>query len=81
MTASFLCDVISFVAFILTLVDGNFTQWEIWSGCSVTCGKGVQRRFRSCTKPPPSNGGQDCIGDRLETRECVKPPCPGDTTS
>ncbi|XP_022801334.1 mucin-like protein [Stylophora pistillata] len=51
-------------------VDGNFSEWENWSTCSSTCGRGVQIRYRSCTSPPPSNGGQDCTGARMETREC-----------
>lgn len=41
----------------------------------MTCGSGVQTRYRSCTSPPPSNGGEDCSGDRFETKACQEPGC------
>ena len=34
------------------------------------CGGGIQERARTCTNPPPSNGGKDCVGDNIEEREC-----------
>ena len=45
----------------------------------MTCGTGVQTRYRSCTKPPPSNGGEDCSGDRFETKACEEPGCAGNS--
>ncbi|XP_048251341.1 SCO-spondin-like [Haliotis rufescens] len=72
----------------LVPVNGSFTQWTEWTGppCSVTCGAGpsvVRRRSRSCTNPPPSNGGNGCFGDVLQTisTPCSFPECGGLCTS
>ncbi|XP_078352256.1 mucin-like protein, partial [Oculina patagonica] len=59
-------------------VDGNFTQWGLWTPCSQTCGNGTQLRFRNCTNPPPQHGGKDCVGPRNETQECFVEACPVD---
>ena len=34
-------------------------------------------RTRTCTNPPPSNGGNPCAGPASETAECDKGVCPG----
>ena len=34
------------------------------------CGGGIQERARTCTNPPPAHGGEDCVGDNKEEREC-----------
>lgn len=59
-------------------VDGLWSNWEEWGPCTKSCGGGVQRRIRSCTNPPPANGGKDCIGQREETQICNQNACPGD---
>eukprot|EP00058_Branchiostoma_floridae_P027786 XP_002613277.1 hypothetical protein BRAFLDRAFT_68242 [Branchiostoma floridae] len=51
-------------------VDGGWSEWSAWSGCSVTCGVGTQTRDRSCTNPAPANGGAVCEGDTEETQVC-----------
>ena len=51
-------------------VDGGYSQFGDWSACSVTCGRGNQTRMRTCTEPPPSQGGADCVGEASETRPC-----------
>ena len=43
----------------------------------MTCGAGQQERVRTCTNPPPSNGGAQCSGSNKETRKCDKGPCKG----
>ena len=47
--------------------------------CSKTCGGGVQTRKRTCTNPPPPNGGENCsgLGSDSSTRECNNQECPG----
>ena len=66
-------------SFDITAVPGNYTSWSEWGECSVTCGGGVQRRSRTCTNPPPSNGGPSCIEQNLgpaeEEQECNTQDC------
>ena len=65
------------IPFCPLIVDGGFTNWGPWERCSSTCGVGSQFRFRTCTNPPPSNNGSDCVGRRNETQACNSGPCPG----
>ncbi|CAH3171117.1 unnamed protein product [Porites lobata] len=57
-------------------VDGGHSPWTRWSLCSVTCNNGTQQRFRTCTNPPPANGGEPCAGESEETKACINPTCP-----
>ncbi|XP_059164384.1 SCO-spondin-like [Physella acuta] len=57
-------------------VDGVFGSWSEWSGCSKTCGAGIQWRSRICTGP--FYGGKDCQGDRNQTQSCNTFNCPVD---
>jgi len=47
-------------------IDGGWTQWTVWSGCTTSCtaahssGPGNQVRRRTCTNPAPGPGGRDC---------------------
>ena len=60
-------------------VPGGYTEWSQWEKCSVTCGGGVQSRYRTCTSPPPSDGGLTCIEQNLgpaeEIRQCNQQNC------
>ncbi|XP_048242487.1 SCO-spondin-like [Haliotis rufescens] len=67
------------------VVDGGVTDWGAWidSACPVTCGLTAVRnvsRTRTCTRPPPQNGGRDCLEPLLETyvRGCQLRGCPVD---
>ncbi|KAK3710396.1 hypothetical protein QZH41_012332, partial [Actinostola sp. cb2023] len=56
--------------------NGRWTRWSRWSQCSKTCGKGYKYRTRTCTNPPPANGGRKCVGSGKQTsRCCVKASC------
>ena len=57
-------------------VDGGFTNWGDFSPCRVTCGSGSRIRSRNCTNPPPTNGGQDCVGPRTQTQAYNRDACP-----
>ncbi|XP_078660161.1 uncharacterized protein LOC144904888 [Branchiostoma floridae x Branchiostoma belcheri] len=59
-----------FICQLVNVVDGGWSDWGPWSGCSVTCGVGTETRDRTCTNPAPANGGADCDGPAQETREC-----------
>lgn len=65
----------------LTVVDGGYTEWSLWSSCTKTCGGGRQMRTRNCTSPLPIDGGLDCadlgIGGDEESRQCNAAVCPG----
>ena len=51
-------------------IHGHWSAWDMWSVCSVTCGIGIQQRIRTCTNPAPKFGGDDCIGDFEQFRDC-----------
>ena len=59
------------------LVDGGFGEWGDWEECPVSCGAGVKSRTRACNNPVPSNGGDDCSGERKQTQPCNVMACPG----
>ncbi|XP_048581714.1 uncharacterized protein LOC5511228 isoform X2 [Nematostella vectensis] len=67
----------------ITPVDGGYSDWSEWTGCSKTCGTGFRSRIRNCTNPVPDYGGNDCsrLGDNVETQSCdsgVKCPVDGE---
>ena len=70
---------IIFFLSLVTVVDGNYTEWSAWGNCTVTCGGGVKQRERTCTNPRPSFGGKDCsaLGPDTSTASCNTNPCPG----
>ena len=44
-------------------VDGGWTDWSEWPDygeCDCEVGQKNRTRSRTCTNPPPSNGGDDC---------------------
>ncbi|XP_020958298.1 hemicentin-1 isoform X2 [Sus scrofa] len=63
---------------VIVQVHGGFSQWSAWRSCSVTCGKGIQKRSRLCNNPSPANGGKPCQGSDSETRNCQPKLCPVD---
>jgi len=62
------------VMHLAIVVDGAYTTWSTWSGCSVTCGNGTIERTRTCTNPQPQFGGT-CAGDSIEYLPCVLSVC------
>lgn len=63
---------------VIVQVHGGFSLWSAWRPCSVTCGKGIQKRSRLCDNPPPANGGRPCQGADSEARHCHNKLCPVD---
>lgn len=57
-------------------VDGNWSTWTEWTLCSKVCNGGEQTRSRECNNPAPQHGGNDCSGDKRETRPCNLFACP-----
>ena len=60
-------------------VDGGYSEWSLWSGCSAECGGGIMTRTRACINPEPQGNGKDCsaLGNDTEISECGMMPCPG----
>ncbi|KAL7977857.1 hypothetical protein Chor_010809 [Crotalus horridus] len=56
-------------------VDGVWSKWSPWSWCDRTCGGGRSARTRTCTSPPPKNGGRHCPGEKYHVRVCNPQPC------
>ena len=65
------------IYFILVTVDGGFSSWGPYGKCSKSCGGGQQTRERTCTNPPPANGGKDCseLGPSTSSRKCNQKSC------
>ncbi|XP_071104781.1 SCO-spondin-like [Haliotis cracherodii] len=66
-----------------TVVNGGVSEWSVWTNpaCSVTCGTSatkVIQRFRTCTNPPPSPGGANCVENLVESAvvNCALTGCP-----
>jgi hypothetical protein len=59
------------------LVHGGWTVWSKWNACPVTCGLGMQKRYRNCSDPYPLRNGNHCFGDADEYRICFQQFCEG----
>ncbi|XP_043251540.1 A disintegrin and metalloproteinase with thrombospondin motifs gon-1-like [Colletes gigas] len=60
-------------------VDGQWGEWGRYGECSRTCGGGIKKKYRECNDPPPQNGGNYCVGDRVRYRSCATKECPPGT--
>ncbi|XP_060079617.1 scavenger receptor cysteine-rich type 1 protein M130-like isoform X3 [Ylistrum balloti] len=55
---------------IVCPIDGQWTAWNSWSPCSVSCEDGTRTRSRQCLDPAPAHGGLYCPGDQHDTERC-----------
>ncbi|XP_064364124.1 SCO-spondin-like [Dromaius novaehollandiae] len=51
----------------------DWSSWSSWSPCSVTCGDGLQERFRA---PTSGAGALECGTEQQESRACGAGHCP-----
>ncbi|CAF4991175.1 unnamed protein product, partial [Rotaria sp. Silwood1] len=60
----------------LQIINGNWSEWSLWSPCTRTCGSAIQKSERYCNNPKPENGGQYCPGQSTRIQSCENnPPC------
>ena len=60
-------------------VHGGWGAWGKYIACSATCGVGFTQRYRTCDSPSPMYGGDFCVGENTQIKECVTGiPCPID---
>ena len=60
-----------------TTVHGGWAMWSVWGDCTMTCGGGQRRRFRTCSNPAPKHNGRPCIGAGQDTERCNEIKCAG----
>lgn len=65
---------VKFDVYFFVLVNGGWGQWSEWKTCNAQC---QSIRTRSCDNPEPSNGGRECVGDKLEKTNCTGDICSG----
>jgi hypothetical protein len=56
-------------------INGGWSGYGGWGGCSKTCDGGTKYRSRSCTNPSPAHGGAGCSGGTTDSTSCNTQAC------
>lgn len=59
---------------MLNTGNGIWSQWSLWSSCSMSCGPGTQARARTCSKEP-------CDGPPTQRMACNLRECAGNNNN
>jgi len=62
---------------LYTVADTRWSDWQMWSQCSNSCGSGTRKRLRVCEYSSSANIGHSCLGSELEYGPCFVRHCPG----
>lgn len=65
----------SFLLLHVRAVDCVFSEWSVWTDCSVTCANGTRSRSRE--RYGPYHNGKECDGPLADEEVCVSASCPG----
>lgn len=65
------------VTFVVCAAHSEWSSWSEWGKCTVSCGGGQRRRFRSCIDPPLKANARPCVGAAQETQSCNNQGCAG----
>ena len=57
---------------MFSVIDGNWASYGAWTLCKKSCRKS---RIRTCTNPPPQNGGDVCAGPSQNEQKCTGDLC------
>ncbi|XP_057300554.1 uncharacterized protein LOC130633709 isoform X2 [Hydractinia symbiolongicarpus] len=57
-------------------INGEWSGWSSYSGCTKPCNGGVRVKRRYCTSPAPMYGGRQCHGAWNQTMPCNQRLCP-----
>ena len=57
--------------------DTRWSDWQMWSQCSNSCGSGTRKRLRVCEYSSSAIIGHACLGSELEYGPCFVKHCPG----
>jgi len=58
-------------------VRSEWSEWSQWGDCTVTCGTGQRRRFRSCLSASSMSDTSPCVGVSQQTDVCNQQQCAG----
>ena len=58
-------------------MHSEWSSWSEWGKCTVSCGGGQRRRFRTCNDPPLKSNARPCVGGGQETQTCNNQECAG----